>query len=113
MQVYRIEHKQSGIGPYRHGDDIPSSAVRYPDPIHPPPFDDGMPSLPDGWNVRNARFAFESMGALWQWFSAYCKYIKGKGYVVATYEAERVQKGCKQLAFDKRHAKKIAVTPID
>lgn len=105
MRVYRVEHGQTRLGPYDPDTSpIPQSEMDT-GPTHPSPvYDLDIRAL-----SRSMHFGFLDTAQLWSWFSSYCQYLRGQGYVVAQYEVpnEAVIVGGHQVAFNKERATRV------
>jgi hypothetical protein len=120
MKVVRIEHPSDHYGPYQHGwnpdgwsGDIPPDVVHAQDTMHPLPIDDFATKYRPPW--FDMRFGFATVADLWQWFKPYCPYLKGKGYVVASYDVPKraTMTGGHQVAFEYLEATRVDAKPLD
>lgn len=108
MIVYRLEHKTSGDGPYRHDYDRSwrkgDHAFLKRTPI---PQLDILEWEFIELGVAKYRFGFKSLKQLSKWFlKTELKELKKRGFVIRKYEVdkEHVLFGSKQVAFLKRKA---------
>lgn len=106
MKVYRVEHKDSGLGPYQDqsGTEVTNDILdNHYYPKHPRAM------------IFNKDFVcgFESRELLAKWFKGYIRKLKQQGFEFATYEVspqhvDKNQPGT-QLIFNKKKAKKVSV----
>lgn len=111
MLVYRVEHKESGIGPYHVSirDNFMSLLDKhgyrnaYCDRNHPSPMDEpNLRFIYDGYRyierdatssiLEDLIFGFRSLDQLVNWFYAYnntvIAFLKEKGYIINIYDVE-------------------------
>ena len=104
VEVYRVEHYNSGNGPYGaffNWTDCWHNAENG----HPVPKLDGLESFPKGYF-----FGFETHEQLCEWISRSERArLARHGYVISVYSvsSRMIRKGGKQLAFNKGRAKFI------
>ncbi len=106
-KVYRIEHRESGDGPYRH---FPQEyEVLDVLELHqhnksrwPGPKDDGLAGPADDDEL----YGFKSMAQLEEWFDeGTLDVLREHGFVLKEYETDQVEYGNKQVLFTRRTAK--------
>ena len=117
MKVYRLEHSESGQGPYSHNVRYPAGTVTPEivdmaiawskvkknlsnahdfDSDHPCPHDDGMQHL------TNYKYGFSSLKSLAEWFNdGWLERLKPFGFVIKVYSVpdDEVEIGNKQVSF--------------
>lgn len=116
MIIYRIEHKRTGKGPYRHGRQRVSPYNIYGDPYledrlnrgvnkHPTPREEGL------GRTDHDLCGFTSVRQLDAWFEDTIWAIFDLGYRVSIYSVPRghTKRGRKQCLFDSRHAELIDI----
>lgn len=107
MFVYRVEHSETGDGPYQgvHANDDLADAHRG-DLTHPSPgFDDGI----NGHDWRGKVCGFTSIDGFKKWFVRWRKRLAGEGFVLSVYEVDshRVIRGSHQAMFPKELASRV------
>lgn len=101
MRVWRVEHKDSGFGPYLH---LPSPVDCYGSDRHPLPYSDGIKKFPEG----HYKYGFESVQKLKAWFNkTELRKLEKAGFVCRIYKVQvkHVTRGKKQLVFSYDRAK--------
>lgn len=118
--VYRVEHGEAlygdwPAGPYRGGwDEEHRQAGRVAYRMvnahvgnrYPTPFRDGIP-WPEG-----LLFGFASREDLDKWFMGWLGELSLAGFVMAIYEAAKVEIGSRQVAFDPYTAQRVTTQPL-
>ena len=94
ITVYRVEHKEDGIGPYRHnkGSDFYHQINRdHGDENHPADWEDGFfeKEINHPLSNRHHKFGFLSMGDVKEWFDGYLPSLRKHGFVVKKYTTPR------------------------
>ena len=105
VDVYRVEHHDSGGGPYRAVDFSWEDSWHCAENGHPLPKFDGLESFPPSYF-----FGFETYEQLREWFSYSERARLGRhGYVISVYSvsSRMIRKGSKQIVFNKGKAKFI------
>lgn len=104
VEVYRVEHYDSGKGPYS-ADFNWTDCWHDAENGHPVPRLDGLESFPQSYC-----FGFETHEQLREWFSWSERARLGhNGYVISVYSvsSRMIRKGSKQIVFNKKKAKFI------
>ncbi|KKL68192.1 hypothetical protein LCGC14_2127440 [marine sediment metagenome] len=106
-KVYRIEHQESGDGPYRHFPqeyevldvlELHLSNIRR----WPGPKDDGLAGQVD----YDELYGFKSIAQLEEWFDeGTLEVLYEHGFVLREYETDHIEYGRKQVLFNRRTAK--------
>lgn len=114
MLIYRLEHPDSGRGPYVSTGHASTASWTWS--RRPPPADDL--GLAGKWlRLDDAHFGFASVEQLKRWFDPTdpdIEVLTGEGYEVVTYEVpdEAVILGHKQLVFTKHLAAEVDSVPL-
>lgn len=101
IKVYRVEHKETGEGPYRAWDNTqPELAMCYAHAElgHPPPTHDGIETM-----ERTDYCGFASREALDKWFHGWKTKLHKWGYHITVYDVplELVKFGRTQVVFER------------
>ncbi len=102
MKVYRVEHRESQIGPYQGNAVDDSTLDYYWSSKHPGPKEDGIPDP-----QRTEHFGFKSVRQLLDWFLLWDIWAwKKQGFAVYKYDIsdEYVRLGGRQLVFVRAQA---------
>ena len=109
VEVYRVEHRTDGSGPYNpRGADAPRMfrmAEEHQDENHPGPYEGGEFDFP--FDLRDDHFfGFQSLDLLTAWFDGWLAKLDAAGYRVATYRvpADAVVLGRHQCVFERERA---------
>jgi len=112
MLVYRVEHKQTGTGPYVSGELPPSAQwiARRLNDAHGGSF--SHPVISWGESIRFTRdmfCGFTCMEKLLQWFGEFTPQLDQYGFVIRVYETKTVWFGSsgRQIAIKKRGVKMV------
>lgn len=120
MKIYRVEHKESGLGPYRHRVNDQRwieldwdrynrccSANHCPAPHHE---SRNIKSIFDGGRYKDWYFGFQSVDQIKKWFGRkVLRALKRDNFVIAVYEIdeEHIESSEFQSTFIKANATKI------
>lgn len=110
MEIYRVEHLLTGIGPYTNGDSAVNAALDAGFTAnHPAPCDDGIwDDFAEGFEYPQYRYGFDSIEQLTAWFDDDAmRVLFENDYVVATYyvPGNYVRRGYCHLAFNHETAR--------
>lgn len=107
MIVYRVEHKETGEGPYRGLHNIKAIYTAHNDDAHPTIWE-------DVWDSREVMVAlidlgealcgFRSLKDLRKWFKGFLRLLKKHDFVIRAYETETYAVGKKQVYFVPKRA---------
>jgi len=104
MIVYRVEHKETGKGPYRGLHGINAIYTAHNDDAHPTIWEDiwdsreTMIALVDLYDV-DSLCGFRSLRDLRKWFKGFLRLLKKHNFVIRAYETETYAVGKKQVYF--------------
>ncbi len=119
MYIYRLEHPDTGMGPYSQQDGTPDMRAlgslliqaHSRSGLHPSPWDDGLEDFfyKNQKSKSNAYFGCSSVSDLYKWFEEFWPWLMELGYQVEIYRAKdfQVSDSKKQIAFNITTAKKI------
>lgn len=112
MLVYRIEHRETGIGPYHSSQKQPGLRQCNKEyETMPPPWADGLSKVKD-----YHRFAHPDLIVIQTHYrKRIIKWLDKKGYLLVTYKLYKdyiVSKSGKQVVFNIKHAEIIEIKPL-
>ena len=112
MLVYRIEHRETGIGPYHSSQKQPGLRQWNKEyETMPPPWSDGIKKITD-----YHRFAHPDLTVIQTHYrKRIIKWLDKKGYLLVTYKLYKdyiVSKSGKQVVFNIKHAEIIEAKPL-
>jgi len=118
-KVFRVEHFETGIGPYTDkgtidfhlGLDLIRAHNNSQD--HPGPVQEGLGELLE--SCEEYRFGFEDLESLRTWFSGWIERLHAAGYLIAVYEvpATWVIFGSKQCIFHPDFVENVYTIGLD
>lgn len=83
MLIYRVEHIETGVGPFRQENNILAWIFQDKLQTHPAPYDDGIPNFMDGYDSIGC----VSLEQLKFWFQDHIPCLKEMGMVVRVFSA--------------------------
>ena len=112
MQVFRVEHVKTGLGPYRGNKRM---GFCHNDPTqHPNVYGDkGFKNLDEDDMGRNMAFGFTSLLSLRRWFNENDRVgLHKNGFHIVTFEVQKVYVSTSQAVFSYESAKRLSTMPV-
>lgn len=120
MYLYRIEHYDSRIGPYRHHSNnnlkIPNVIFRmmsaHSNIDHPGMKDEFKHIMPERM-IKEYYCGFSNAEQCAEWFKDFLKPLRAYGFIIAVYMCEDTHHGAVQSIFRMSTATRVDELPID